>query len=50
MTTCCAVVRDPADSERLHSQRLTRLPGEARVHSSFALRTVRKSPELPMPR
>jgi DNA-binding Lrp family transcriptional regulator len=43
------VVSDPADFERLHSQHLTRLPGVARVQSSFALRTVRKSSELPMP-
>jgi DNA-binding Lrp family transcriptional regulator len=42
------VVSDPADFERLHSQHLTRLPGVARVHSSFALRTVRKSTELPI--
>jgi DNA-binding Lrp family transcriptional regulator len=42
------VVTDPADFERLHSQHLTRLPGVARVQSSFALRTVRKSPELPV--
>ena len=37
-----------ADFERLHSQHLTRLPGVARVQSSFALRTVRKSAELPV--
>ena len=42
------VVTDPADFERLHSQHLTRLPGVARVQSSFALRTVRKSAELPV--
>jgi DNA-binding Lrp family transcriptional regulator len=42
------VVSDPADFERLHSQHLTRLPGVARVQSSFALRTVRKSVELPI--
>jgi len=42
------VVSDPADFERLHSQHLTRLPGVARVQSSFALRTVRKSSELPI--
>ncbi len=42
------VVSDAADFERLHSQHLTRLPGVARVHSSFALRTVRKSTELPL--
>lgn len=42
------VVSDPSDFERLHSQHLTRLPGVARVQSSFALRTVRKSTELPL--
>jgi DNA-binding Lrp family transcriptional regulator len=42
------VVSDAADFERLHSQHLTRLPGVARVHSSFALRTVRKGNELPL--
>ena len=41
-------VSDPADFERLHSQHLTRLPGVARVQSSSALRTVRKSVELPV--
>jgi Lrp/AsnC family leucine-responsive transcriptional regulator len=42
------VVSDPADFERLHSQHLTRLPGVARVQSSFALRTVRKGNDLPL--
>ncbi len=42
------VVSDPADFERLHSQHLTRLPGVARVQSSFALRTVRKFGGLPL--
>jgi len=42
------VVSDPSDFERLHSQQLTRLPGVARVQSSCALRTVRKSTELPI--
>lgn len=42
------VVADTADFERLHSRHLTRLPGVARVHSSFALRTVQKSRELPI--
>jgi Lrp/AsnC family transcriptional regulator, leucine-responsive regulatory protein len=40
--------RDPADFERLHSQHLTRLPGVARVQSSFALRVVRRTTELPI--
>jgi DNA-binding Lrp family transcriptional regulator len=42
------VVADTADFERVHSRDLTRLPGVARVHSSFALRTVQKSRELPL--
>ena len=42
------VVADMDDFERVHSKHLTRLPGVARVHSSFALRTVRKSRELPI--
>ncbi len=40
--------RDAADFERLHSQHLTRLPGVARVQSSFALRVVRRMTELPI--
>jgi Lrp/AsnC family leucine-responsive transcriptional regulator len=40
--------RDAADFERLHSQHLTRLPGVARVQSSFALRVVRRTTELPI--
>lgn len=43
-----AVVADVSDFERLHSKHLTRLPGVARVHSSFALRTVQKARELPI--
>ena len=42
------VVADTADFERVHSQHLTRLPHVARVNSSFALRTVQKSRELPL--
>ena len=41
------VVADLADFERLH-QHLTRLPSVARVHSSFAVRTVIRSQNLPM--
>jgi DNA-binding Lrp family transcriptional regulator len=41
------VVADLADFERLH-QLLTRLPSVARVHSSFAVRTVTRSTVLPM--
>ena len=42
------VVADTADFERVHSKHLTRLPAVARIHSSFALRTVQKSRELPI--
>jgi DNA-binding Lrp family transcriptional regulator len=42
------VVADTVDFERVHSKHLTRLPGVARVHSSFALRTVQKARELPI--
>jgi len=42
------VVADASDYERIHHQHLTRLPGVARVRSSFALRTVTKSQELPI--
>ncbi len=41
-------VADTADFERIHSQKLTRLPGVSRVQSSFTLRTVRKSSVLPV--
>ena len=34
------VVADMADFERIHKTELTRLPGVARVNSSFAIRTV----------
>ena len=46
--TVRVVVSDTADFERVHSKYLTRLPGVARVHSSFALRTVQKARELPL--
>ena len=42
------IVADARDYERIHSQYLTRLPGVARVHSSFALRTVTKKTEIPI--
>jgi Lrp/AsnC family transcriptional regulator, leucine-responsive regulatory protein len=42
------VVADAADYERIHHQYLTRLPGVAKVRSSFALRTVTKATELPI--
>ncbi|MDG2050341.1 MAG: Lrp/AsnC family transcriptional regulator [Myxococcota bacterium] len=42
------VVADAEDFERIHRQALTRLPGVARIHSSFALRTVKRSSSLPI--
>ncbi len=42
------VVSDMADFERVHKESLTRLPGVARVNSSVAIRTVRKTTELPV--
>lgn len=42
------IVSDARDYERIHSQSLTQLPGVARVHSSFALRTVVKKTEMPV--
>ena len=42
------VVSDMADFERLHKESLTRLPGVARVNSSVAIRTVRKTTQLPL--
>ncbi len=32
--------RDMADFERIHKQHLSRMPGVARLHSSFAMRSV----------
>lgn len=42
------VVADLADFERIHNHHLARLPNVARVHSSFAFRTVQKSRALPL--
>jgi Lrp/AsnC family leucine-responsive transcriptional regulator len=42
------IAADAADFERLHTHHLTRLPGVARVHSSFALRKVVKKTEIPV--
>jgi len=42
------IAADTADFERLHTKILTRLPGVARVHSSFALRTIVKRTEVPI--
>ena len=41
------VVGGAPDYERIHNT-LTRLPGVARIHSSFALRTVLKRTRLPL--
>lgn len=40
-------VKDAPDYERIHNI-LTRLPGVARIHSSFALRTVLRRTRLPL--
>ncbi|KAA2214984.1 Lrp/AsnC family transcriptional regulator [Teichococcus oryzae] len=32
--------RDAADYERIHKEQLSRMPGVARIHSAFAIRTV----------
>lgn len=40
--------RDSEDFARIHRQHLTRLPGVAQMHSSFALRTVFKTTALPV--
>lgn len=42
------VARDAADFERLHSKVLTKLPGVARVDSSFILRPVVRNAVLPL--
>ena len=42
------VVADMADFERIHKQVLTRLPGVARVNSSFGIRTVQRKTALPL--
>ncbi len=40
--------RDSEDFARIHRQHLTRLPGVAQMHSSFALKTVFKTTALPL--
>jgi len=40
------VAQDTEDFARIHRQYLTRLPGVAQMHSSFALRTVFKTTAL----
>lgn len=42
------VARDSEDFARIHRQHLTRLPGVAKMHSSFALKTVFKTTALPV--
>jgi Lrp/AsnC family leucine-responsive transcriptional regulator len=42
------VARSAVDFERLHSKVLTKLPGVARVESSFVLRAVVKNAGLPI--
>ncbi|HEY8508870.1 MAG TPA: Lrp/AsnC family transcriptional regulator [Steroidobacteraceae bacterium] len=42
------VVSDMEDFERIHNQHLTRLPSVARVHTSFAVRTVTRSVAIPI--
>lgn len=42
------VARSAADVERIHGQVLTKLPGVARVESSFVLREVVRSASLPV--
>ena len=41
------IVANAADYERIHNEHLTRLPGVARVRSSFTLRAVTKRTEVP---
>lgn len=36
--------RSPADYERIHTEVLSKLPGVARIQSSFAIRTVVRTP------
>ncbi|MDO5631817.1 MAG: Lrp/AsnC family transcriptional regulator [Paracoccus sp. (in: a-proteobacteria)] len=42
------VAQDTDDFARIHRQHLTRLPGVAQMHSSFALRTVQQTTALPV--
>ncbi|WP_118135294.1 Lrp/AsnC family transcriptional regulator [Oceanicella sp. SM1341] len=42
------VARDTEDFARIHRRHLSRLPGVAQMHSSFALRTVFKTSALPL--
>jgi DNA-binding Lrp family transcriptional regulator len=40
--------RDAGDFERIHTDILTQLPGVSRVQSTLALRTVKKTTQLPI--
>ncbi|MXU64017.1 Lrp/AsnC family transcriptional regulator [Oceanomicrobium pacificus] len=42
------MARDTDDFARIHRRHLARLPGVAQMHSSFALRTVRRTTALPL--
>lgn len=42
------VAQDSEDFARIHRRYLTRLPGVAQMHSSFALKTVFKTTALPI--
>lgn len=42
------IVMDAEEYEQLHRDLLTKLPGVARLTSSFALRTVRRTSEVPI--
>lgn len=42
------VARDSDDFARIHREHLARLPGVARMHSSFSLRTVCRTTALPI--
>jgi Lrp/AsnC family leucine-responsive transcriptional regulator len=42
------VAKDTEDFAQIHRRHLARLPGVTQMHSSFALRTVRKTTALPV--
>lgn len=42
------IAEDTEDFARIHRRYLARLPGVAQMHSSFALRTVRRTTALPV--
>ena len=42
------VAKDTEDFARIHRKFLANLPGVAQLHSSFSLRTVRQTTELPV--